>query len=59
MIPGLPNIVMEEKSFTQSDALMAEIRSFVDVIRNGTQPVVSGEDGRRALEVALQINTRL
>lgn len=59
MIPGLPNISMEEKSFTQSDALMAEIRSFVDVIKNGTQPVVSGEDGRRALEVALQINTRL
>lgn len=59
MIPGLPNISMEEKSFTQSDALMAEIRSFVDVIKEGSQPVVSGEDGRRALEVALQINTRL
>ncbi len=59
MIPGLPNILMEEKSFSQSDALMAEIRSFVDVVKGGTQPVVSGEDGRRALEVALQINTRL
>ncbi len=59
MIPGLPNILLEEKSFSQSDALMAEIRSFVDVVKGGTQPVVSGEDGRRALEVALQINTRL
>jgi predicted dehydrogenase len=59
MIPGLPNIAMEEKSFAQSDALLAEIRSFVDVIKNGTLPVVSGEDGRRALEVALKINTRL
>lgn len=59
MIPGLPNIAMEQKSFEQSDALMAEIRSFVDVVRQGGRPVVSGEDGRRALEVALQINTRL
>ncbi len=59
MIPGLPNIAMEEKSFTQSDALLAEIRSFVEVARQGGRPVVSGEDGRRALEVALQINTRL
>ncbi len=59
MIPGLPNILMEEKSFSQSDALMAEIRSFVDVIKSGSRPVVTGEDGRRALEVALQINTRL
>ncbi|MDY0268736.1 Gfo/Idh/MocA family protein [Trichloromonas sp.] len=59
MIPGLPNITMEQKSFEQSDALLEEVRSFVEVVRTGGRPVVSGEDGRRALEVALQINTRL
>ncbi|MEJ2201434.1 MAG: Gfo/Idh/MocA family oxidoreductase, partial [Desulfuromonadaceae bacterium] len=59
MVPGLPNISMEEKSFSQSDALMVEIRSFVDAVRNGTRPLVPGEDGLRALELALQINTRL
>jgi predicted dehydrogenase len=37
------------------DALLAEIESFVAAARNGTAPVVSGEDGLRALETALQI----
>ncbi len=59
MVPGLPNVAIEERSFEQSDALMTEIRSFVHAVENGTDPVVSGEDGKRALEIALQINTRL
>jgi predicted dehydrogenase len=59
MIPGLPNIAMEQKTFEQSDALLEEVRSFVEVVKTGGRPMVSGEDGRRALEVALQINTRL
>lgn len=58
-IPGLPNITMEEKCFAQGDALMAEIRSFVDTVKTGGEPVVSGEDGKRALELAMKINTRL
>ncbi len=44
-IPGLPNVTMEEMAFEQSDALMAEIASFVDAVRAGTAPLVSG--GRR------------
>jgi predicted dehydrogenase len=58
-VPGLPEIGMEERSFDQVDALMEEIRSFVDAARNGTPPVVSGEEGKRALELALQINRKL
>jgi predicted dehydrogenase len=58
-VPGLPNVSMEEKSFEQSDALLAEIRAFVDAVRDGTAPVVTGEDGKRALELALQINGKL
>ena len=58
-IPGLPNVTMEEMAFEQSDALMAEIGSFVDAVRAGTAPLVSGEDGKRALELAMQISRKL
>lgn len=37
------------------DALEKEIRSFIDCIKYGTKPVVSGEDGKKALEIALKI----
>jgi predicted dehydrogenase len=58
-IPGLPNVTMEEKSFEQGDALLAEIRAFIDAVGTGTAPPVTGEDGKRALELALQINKKL
>lgn len=58
-IPGLPQVTMEEKSFAQGDALLEEIRAFVVSVRDGTPPVVSGEDGKRALELALEINRKL
>jgi len=58
-IPGLPNVAMEKKSFEQGDALLAEIRAFVDSVKNGATPLVTGEDGKRALELALQINKKL
>jgi predicted dehydrogenase len=58
-IPGLPNVTMEEKSFEQGDALLAEIRAFIDAVGTGTAPPVTGEDGKRALELALQINLKL
>ena len=37
------------------DALTMELESFVHSIVNNKRPVVNGEDGARALEVALQI----
>jgi predicted dehydrogenase len=43
----------------KNDALETELRSFLDSVRTRQQPVVSGEDGRRALEVALQIVERI
>lgn len=58
-VPGLPNVTYAEKSFEQGDALLAEISAFVASVRDGKPPVVSGEDGKRALEVALEINKRL
>lgn len=52
-----PEITVEEKSFEQADPLATEIRAFVDAVRSGSPPVVSGADGKRALEIALAINT--
>jgi predicted dehydrogenase len=52
---GLPRVNLEERSFGQGDALLDEIRSFADVARGGGRPVVSGEDGLRALETATRI----
>ncbi len=59
MFPGVPNVQMEEKSFEQGDALKSEIESFLDAVVSGKPPVVTGEDGRRALETALLINKKL
>ena len=48
-------VAIEEQSYDQGDALLAEIQAFVAAIRNGTPPMVSGEDGLRALETAMKI----
>ncbi len=52
---ALPKVDLEERSFEQGDALLDEIRSFVAAVRSGGRPVVSGEDGLRALETATRI----
>ncbi len=51
---GLP-VRIDEQSFEQGDALKAEIESFLACVRTGSRPVVSGEDGLRALETAVRI----
>lgn len=58
-VPGLPGITMQERHFEERDVLRDEIESFVDAVRHGQPPVVGGEAGRRALEVALEISRRL
>jgi predicted dehydrogenase len=52
---GMPRIVSAEQQFEKADPLLAEIRSFLEAVRTGQPPPVSGEDGRRALEVALEV----
>ncbi|HEY5976118.1 MAG TPA: Gfo/Idh/MocA family oxidoreductase, partial [Geobacteraceae bacterium] len=54
-LPGVPNIVMEEKAFPACDPLKSEVEAFLTAILQGTSPLVSGEDGLRALETALMI----
>ncbi|KPK55971.1 MAG: UDP-N-acetyl-D-glucosamine dehydrogenase [Thiotrichales bacterium SG8_50] len=58
MYPGIAEIDSEERVFDQGDALKSEIESFLDCIVNAKPPVVSGMDGKRALETAIEI-TRL
>jgi predicted dehydrogenase len=48
-------VVIEERSYEQGDALRHEIEAFLHSIIEGTPPVVTGEDGLRALETATKI----
>jgi predicted dehydrogenase len=50
-----PQIKSDKIKYPDSDPLADEISSFVNVVMNGSSPVVTGEDGRRALLVALGI----
>jgi predicted dehydrogenase len=45
-----------ERAFPAPDLILAEVRAFVDAVRGGTPPPVTGKDGRRALEIALRIS---
>jgi predicted dehydrogenase len=55
---GHRDIVHEELSYEDNDALNLEVLDFIDAIRGQRRPLISGEDGRRALETAIAI-TRL
>jgi len=50
-----PQLTTNKIKFPGRDPLADEISSFVSAVINGSEPVVSGVDGRRALEVALGI----
>jgi predicted dehydrogenase len=52
---GMPQVDIRETSYEQGDALKAEIEAFLDAASNGRPPAVSGEDGLKALEVAITI----
>src|SRR5512141_2125999 len=48
-------VVIEERTYEQGDALRFEIEAFLRSIREGAPPVVTGEDGLHALETAIRI----
>jgi predicted dehydrogenase len=56
---GVPPVEINEQSFDPGDALRDEIVSFLECIDTGRRPVVSGEDGLRALETATRIGELL
>jgi predicted dehydrogenase len=53
--PGPLPVTIEEQALEQGDALKAEIESFLDCVRTGRPPVVSGAAGLMALETATRI----
>jgi predicted dehydrogenase len=52
---GNPQVDIQETTYEQGDALKAEIEAFLESAATGKPPAVSGEDGLKALEVALTI----
>ena len=50
-----PQIQMEKPATTAEEPLLAEIKAFLQSVRDRSRPVVSLEDGRRALELGLAI----
>ncbi len=48
-------IAQDEAGFEDRDALRAEIAGFVSAVHGGRRPLVTGEDGRRALALALEV----
>ncbi len=49
------SIIYEQPEIKKINALKYELESFVTAIRDGSRPIVNGEDGRMALDVAQQI----
>ncbi len=49
------SIIYEQPEMKKINALKYELESFIAAVQNGTRPVVNGEDGRMALDVAQQI----
>ena len=50
------SVEFETHTLARTDVLMDEIMSFVAAVRHGRAPAVSGEDGKRALELAVEIS---
>jgi predicted dehydrogenase len=57
--PGQLPVSIEAANLEQGDALKSEIESFLECIANDKRPVVSGEDGLRALKTAIRITEQV
>jgi len=51
-------VVYEKPKVENQDMLTLELKSFLDSVKNRTQPLVSGKEAKRALEVALEIERK-
>jgi len=52
---AMPDIVPSKPEVIDEEPLRAELRSFLEAVRDRSRPVVTLEDGRKALAVALDI----
>jgi predicted dehydrogenase len=55
----IPGIALERAEYPEGDSLEAELGAFVDAVRGHTRPAATGQDARRALELALAISHRI
>ena len=55
MFTGIPDIIRHQSVFEKSDALLEEIKAFLECIELNKVPLVTGEDGCAALATATQI----
>jgi hypothetical protein len=53
---GFPEIEYQQLPVADTDPLEEQLRAFAESVRTGTKPMVSGEEGRKALEVATQVS---
>ncbi len=53
------NIIYEQPEVKKINALKYELESFIKAVQTHTRPIVSGEDGRYALEVAQEIMKKI
>lgn len=51
-------VVYERPEIKEQDMLTAEIKSFVNSVQTRIPPLVTGEDGKKALEVALMVKEK-
>ena len=58
-IGPLPGVALETRRFSQEDVLLKEIVAFVHAIQNHQPSPTSGEAGRAALALALEINAAM
>jgi hypothetical protein len=56
---GFPQLSIEQFEIIEKDSLEEEISSFLRSVRTAAQPEADGEQGRRALAVALEISNRI
>jgi predicted dehydrogenase len=56
---GYPQLSMEEFEIIEKDSLEEEVGAFLNSVRTGSHPDVDGEQGRKALGVALDISRRI
>lgn len=57
--PSSPNIKLAKPPIEKEEPLMAEIKEFLRAVRERSKPLVSLEDGRRNLALALEILTAI
>ena len=56
---GMPQVLIDENTYEQGDALKTEIEAFLEAVATGEPPPVTGEDGLLALRTAVSITEQV